>query len=51
LARLAIQRKAPVMEIRAMAMAGGMRTLVQDGVDKCLAGLTDMRQVQAVCSR
>ena len=49
--RLAIQRKAPVGEIRDMAKAGGMRTLLQDGVEKCLAGLTDLRQVLAVCSR
>ncbi|MDR3671306.1 MAG: GspE/PulE family protein [Holophaga sp.] len=49
--RVAIQRKAPVGEIRAKAVAGGMRTLMQDGVTKCLSGLTDMRQVLAVCSR
>jgi type II secretory ATPase GspE/PulE/Tfp pilus assembly ATPase PilB-like protein len=49
--RLAIQRKAPVGEIRAMAVASGMRTLLQDGIEKCLAGLTDLRQVLAVCSR
>jgi type II secretory ATPase GspE/PulE/Tfp pilus assembly ATPase PilB-like protein len=49
--RLAIQRKAPVGEIRQMAMLGGMRTLLQDGIEKCLAGHTDMRQVLAVCSR
>jgi len=49
--RLAIQRKAPVAEVRAMAMASGMRTLLQDGIEKCLLGLTDLRQVLAVCSR
>jgi type II secretory ATPase GspE/PulE/Tfp pilus assembly ATPase PilB-like protein len=49
--RLAIQRKSPVDEIRRMAVAGGMRTLLQDGIEKCLQGLTDMRQVLAVCSR
>jgi type II secretory ATPase GspE/PulE/Tfp pilus assembly ATPase PilB-like protein len=49
--RLAIQRKAPVDDIRSLAAAGGMRTLVQDGIQKCLSGLTDMRQVLAVCSR
>jgi type II secretory ATPase GspE/PulE/Tfp pilus assembly ATPase PilB-like protein len=27
----------------------GLRTLVQDGLDKCLEGLTDLRQVLAVC--
>jgi type II secretory ATPase GspE/PulE/Tfp pilus assembly ATPase PilB-like protein len=49
--RLAIQHKASVNEIRGMAVAGGMRTLLQDGITKCLSGLTDMRQVLAVCSR
>jgi type II secretory ATPase GspE/PulE/Tfp pilus assembly ATPase PilB-like protein len=49
--RLAIQRKAPVGEIRDMAVAGGMRTLLMDGIEKCLAGFTDLRQVLAVCSR
>jgi type II secretory ATPase GspE/PulE/Tfp pilus assembly ATPase PilB-like protein len=49
--RLAIQHKAPVDEVRTLAKAGGMRSLVQDGIDKCLAGHTDLRQVLAVCSR
>lgn len=49
--RLAIQRKAPAVEIRALAAAGGMKTLMQDGISKCLSGYTDLRQVMAVCSR
>lgn len=49
--RLAIQRKSSVDEIRNLASSGGMRTLLQDGIEKCLAGLTDLRQVLAVCSR
>ena len=49
--RLTIQKKAPVGKLRDMAVAGGMRTLIQDGIEKCLAGHTDMRQVLAVCSR
>ena len=49
--RLAIQRKAPAVELRELAAAGGMRTLLQDGIEKCLLGLTDMSQVLAVCSR
>jgi len=40
-----------VGEVRELAVAGGMRTLLQDGIEKCLAGRTDMRQVLAVCSR
>jgi type II secretory ATPase GspE/PulE/Tfp pilus assembly ATPase PilB-like protein len=47
----AIQKKAPVDDIRSLAKNGGMTTLLQDGVDKVLAGLTDMKQVLAVCSR
>jgi type II secretory ATPase GspE/PulE/Tfp pilus assembly ATPase PilB-like protein len=47
----AIQHKAPVQELRRAAMAGGMRTLMQDGVIKCTQGLTDLSQVLAVCSR
>jgi hypothetical protein len=27
-----------------------MTTLLQDGIEKCLLGLTDMRQVLAVCA-
>jgi type II secretory ATPase GspE/PulE/Tfp pilus assembly ATPase PilB-like protein len=46
-----IQRKAPIDEIRQVATDGGMITLLQDGVRKVLAGLTDLKQVLAVCSR
>ncbi|MDP2876574.1 MAG: GspE/PulE family protein [Holophaga sp.] len=49
--RLVIQKKGTVDEIRTMAVANGMRTLLQDGIEKCLAGHTDLRQVLAVCSR
>jgi len=47
----AIQQKAMVGEIRNLAMAGGMTTLLQDGIQKVLQGATDMKQVLAVCSR
>jgi type II secretory ATPase GspE/PulE/Tfp pilus assembly ATPase PilB-like protein len=46
-----IQRKAPIDEIRSVASAGGMITLLQDGVRKVMAGQTDLQQVLAVCSR
>jgi type II secretory ATPase GspE/PulE/Tfp pilus assembly ATPase PilB-like protein len=49
--RLAIQKRAPATEIRALALQNGMVTLLQDGIEKTLAGLTDLRQVLAVCSR
>ena len=47
----AIGRHAPVDEIRELAMKGGMTTLLQDGVEKALAGKTDVKQVLAVCMR
>ena len=49
--REAIQKHRPVDEIREAALDGGMRTLLQDGVQKALQGATDLLQVQAVCSR
>jgi type II secretory ATPase GspE/PulE/Tfp pilus assembly ATPase PilB-like protein len=44
-----IQRKAPVEEIRNQAIAEGMHTLMQDGIEKAMKGLTDFTQVRAVC--
>ena len=43
-----IQTRAPVSEIAAAAVASGMRTLKQDGIEKVIQGLTDMQQVRAV---
>ena len=47
----AVQKKAPVAEVRALARQGGMTTLLEDGIQKVLAGQTDLKQVLAVCSR
>jgi type II secretory ATPase GspE/PulE/Tfp pilus assembly ATPase PilB-like protein len=47
----AIQRKAPVDDIRRIAADGGMITLLQDGIRKVIDGQTDLKQVLAVCSR
>lgn len=49
--RQAISRKAPVEETRALAIGAGMTTLLQDGVEKALHGLTDLKAVLAVASR
>ncbi|MDP6397474.1 MAG: ATPase, T2SS/T4P/T4SS family [Arenicellales bacterium] len=49
--REAIQKKATTAELRSLAEKAGMRTLLQDGAAKCLQGLTDLKQVLAVCSR
>jgi type II secretory ATPase GspE/PulE/Tfp pilus assembly ATPase PilB-like protein len=43
-----VQTRAPVSDISAAALASGMRTLKQDGIEKVLAGHTDMHQVRAV---
>jgi type II secretory ATPase GspE/PulE/Tfp pilus assembly ATPase PilB-like protein len=47
----AVSQRAPVEEVRNLAMKGGMRTLLQDGVEKAIAGKTDLKQVLAVCLR
>jgi type II secretory ATPase GspE/PulE/Tfp pilus assembly ATPase PilB-like protein len=47
----AIQKKAPVDDIRELARLSGMKTLLQDGIEKVLEGHTDLKQVLAVCSR
>jgi type II secretory ATPase GspE/PulE/Tfp pilus assembly ATPase PilB-like protein len=46
-----IQTRLPVDEIRIAAQAAGMRTLLQDGIQKALQGHTDLRQVLSVCSK
>jgi type II secretory ATPase GspE/PulE/Tfp pilus assembly ATPase PilB-like protein len=44
-----IQEHSRVTEIVGTALAEGMRTLKQDGIEKVLQGVTDMHQVRAVC--
>lgn len=45
-----IRHSAGVDELRAAAIAEGMRTLRQDGIEKCLLGLTDLVEVRAACA-
>src|SRR5687767_14700046 len=45
----AIQEHARVAEVLAIAVEEGMRTLKQDGMEKCLAGITHIKEVRAVC--
>ena len=45
----AIQERARVADLLAIALEEGMRTLKQDGMEKVLQGITDMHQVRAVC--
>jgi type II secretory ATPase GspE/PulE/Tfp pilus assembly ATPase PilB-like protein len=44
-----IQEHARVAEMFATALEDGMRTLKQDGIEKVLAGITDIQQVRSVC--
>ncbi|GAA5179297.1 hypothetical protein GCM10025771_20980 [Niveibacterium umoris] len=46
-----VQSRAPVSELLNCAMQDGMRTLRQDGIEKVLQGITDMKQVRKVCIR
>ena len=42
-----IRHRASATEIRQAALAAGMLTLRQDGIEKVLQGLTDMSEVVA----
>jgi len=46
-----IAKRMPVDEIRKMAQKFGMTTLLQDGIEKSVAGRTDLKQVLACCSK
>lgn len=49
--RRLVARRAEVDVIREQAAREGMSLLVQDGVEKVLAGHTDLKQVLAVCTK
>ena len=45
-----IQKREPIEELRKQAHAAtGMTTLLQDGIQKVVKGITDFKQVRAVC--
>jgi len=44
-----IKNRAEVALLRRQAIADGMTTLKQDGILKCLQGLTDIHEVRRVC--
>jgi len=46
-----IQERARVAQLLGVALAEGLRTLRQDGIEKVLAGITDIEQVRRVCVR
>jgi type II secretory ATPase GspE/PulE/Tfp pilus assembly ATPase PilB-like protein len=45
-----IQTRARATDVLAHAKQGGMTTLLQDGISKALAGITDVKQVKAVAN-
>ncbi len=44
-----IQEHSRVSEMLAQCLEDGMRTLKQDGMEKCLMGVTHIKEVRAVC--
>jgi len=44
-----IQKREPIEELRKQAQRDGMTTLLQDGIQKVINGVTDFKQVRAVC--
>ncbi|HTN28090.1 MAG TPA: ATPase, T2SS/T4P/T4SS family [Burkholderiales bacterium] len=50
LIRPLIRRSAGADELRTAGIAEGMRTLRQDGIEKCLDGLTDIHEVRGACA-
>jgi type II secretory ATPase GspE/PulE/Tfp pilus assembly ATPase PilB-like protein len=44
-----IQKREAIEALRKQAMADGMTTLLQDGIQKVLKGVCDFKQVRAVC--
>lgn len=49
--RSLVSLRAPVAELQKLAVAQGMTSLLQDGILKCLSGLTDYSQVRAVAMK
>ena len=46
-----VQERGRVSQVFGQALSEGMRTLRQDGMEKVLMGITDMKQVRKVCVR
>lgn len=49
--RVCIRRRSPAQEIVALSQAVGMTTLRQDGIEKMLAGLTDLTETLAATNQ
>ena len=41
-------RRAPISELRELAMQQGMRTLMQDALEKAMRGITDVKQARSI---
>ena len=44
----AVQRRAPINELRELAMQQGKRTLLQDALEKAMRGITDVKQARSI---
>ncbi|MEO8035832.1 MAG: pilus assembly protein, partial [Acidobacteriota bacterium] len=44
----AVQRRAPIDELRKVALDQGMRTLLQDALEKMFKGMVDYKQARAI---
>jgi type II secretory ATPase GspE/PulE/Tfp pilus assembly ATPase PilB-like protein len=44
----AIQAKTTIDELRKLALKQGMRTLLQDALEKAIKGITDVKQARSV---
>ena len=44
----AVQARAPIDQLRKLAMDQGMRTLLQDAIEKAFKGVTDIKQARAI---
>jgi type II secretory ATPase GspE/PulE/Tfp pilus assembly ATPase PilB-like protein len=44
----AIQHRATIDDLRRLAMQQGMRTLMQDAIEKAFKGFTDVKQARAI---
>ena len=44
-----IQKHEPVEVLRGKSMSEGMTTLLQDGIQKAIQGVTDLKQIRRVC--
>ena len=47
----AVQRRAPIDELRNLAMKQGMRTLMQDALEKAMRGVTDVKQARSIAMK